>query len=360
MPAKSTKPTASSKNTRQNTPSSTSASEKFDLFSDYFFKGIVIFLILILILSFTFLAFMLLFELLGILFFAFSAIALAFMAIWLIPIMQIKKLRGKIKNQKTFSFEREKECLKLLDDNRKTMAQIIGGLFFVLSLFIAYYTFESNKDKQSSERFSSSIKLLENDNGIFVRSGALSDLENLAKDTVKLHPAIMDVLNAYIKARSREIRLTGCYFNVSQGNEDIGIAAKILLGRNTKYDKSDFYADLNGAMLNKADLSFKDFKDLKFDNACFNNANLTGATLTRTSFGSTDIADADFSSANLHGADLSNVYNLSEKQIFEAKFDETTTFPENCWNTTRTALEKCRDYRDKRLKQLADTNKKNY
>ncbi|HEX8738235.1 MAG TPA: pentapeptide repeat-containing protein [Pyrinomonadaceae bacterium] len=296
------------------------------------------------------------------------AMILTFIAIWLIPKWQVRTLKNKKGGANQSEFDLEKERIKLRDDTRKTLAQIIGGAFFVLGLFVTYYTFdlnrqgqELNREAQVTDRFSKAVALLKEDD-VSVRLGGLYALERVAKDSPKDHTTVMEILAAYIRERSKEQReqfikdkepANPTILPEAEGfyelpaPTDVLAAATIINRRTWENDKKDFVFDLSGANLRYADLrnahlsdtnfivvnlrqanlSFADVSDVIFNEADLSNADLSGADLRNAIFDPTSLYGTDFTSADLRGAKLGTSLGLTFEQIKEAIIDEETELP---------------------------------
>jgi uncharacterized protein YjbI with pentapeptide repeats len=285
------------------------------------------------------------------------------LVIWLVPIWQVKSLKGKKGGQDQSEFELEKERIKLRDDTRKTIAQIIGGAFLLLGLFATYNTFELNRQGQElsregqvTERFSKAVALLDSED-ISVRVGGLYALERIAKDSPKDHSTIMEILAAFIREKSKEQKEQfnkAKFINPKPENiaaittspTDVKAAIIIIGRRNVENDKEDFVfnlsnsnlsdANLKGAILIGADLSFVNFSNANLVGANLEGANLfkanlasvnfSGANLSFVSFIGASPSDGNFSGANLSFARLDSANlksskfsftNLSNASLFE-------------------------------------------
>jgi hypothetical protein len=80
-----------------------------------------------------------LYTVFGSLFITILAMIVAFYLIWFVPERQVAKLRDKKTNDSESEFDKERDILKLTDDTRKTMAQIVGGIVLVGSFGAAYF-----------------------------------------------------------------------------------------------------------------------------------------------------------------------------------------------------------------------------
>ena len=294
----------------------------------------------------------------------------AFFLIWFIPIWQVKNLK-EIKKDKNHSvFELEKEKIKLRDDTRKTLAQIIGGTFFVFSLFVAYNTFQLNRENQFDAKYIEAVKLIGSDHSS-QRLGGLLALEDILNNSYNDYSKIMNFLTNFLQQKSKEIKTlheigtipnsntnTKIVRITNNGNQtnnaaqnsndervitdkakvnllrdEISISIKIIKCRNKLNEPNDFVLHLENLELVNADL----------ENADFSKANFQGANLTGAKFSKTDISETDFSNAilqntifeedtiffktKMENADLSGS-NINIEQLFNVIINEQTILPE--------------------------------
>lgn len=270
------------------------------------------------------------------------------LAVWKIPLWLNESLRNVNDNQAQSNFDHEEKRLRLIDDSRKTIATIIGGLFVVIGAVFTYSNYELSYEGQVTNRFSTAVVLLKDDDSS-VRLGGLYALERVAKDSPKDHSTIMEILAAYIRERSRlqeklergkitnansnqlvkTIKGEQLNNNVNEANintensssdmktseelpapEDILTAIEIICRREQKNDKENFVFDLTKANLKRANLRNADLRNANFRNANFRNANLINANLINADLSYVDLSYvdliyADLSYANLSYADLS-------------------------------------------------------
>lgn len=276
--------------------------------------------------------------------------------IWL-PRQQIKILKTKPGGENQSEFDKERDYLKLLDDTRKTLAQIIGGIFFALGLIITFYTFQLTKERQLAERYFEAIRLLSPEKNMFTRVGVLYDLENISKDSEKLHPAIVNYSTLFIGEQSKVVRKDNeqrlfrlkeeecrrlkettsaecqpiivlpqevCAFIGAEQFMDIIVAARIVHKRDLKTMSSDYVPDLRHGLFNQVDFEGGQLAGANFENACLDKADFSGSILTGAIFRETSVADANFKGANLKNTDLTGMINLTAEQIAVASIDEKT------------------------------------
>jgi len=218
------------------------------------------------------------------------------------------------------------EVFKAENEARRTLIQLLGGLFFFAGLVFTWLQLQATQDRQITDRFSKAIEHL-GDETLAVRLGGIYALERIARDSERDHWTTMEVLTAYVRGNSpRALRV-----NVQTGEierysvlttpgvkPDIQTILTVIGRRNTAHEQGQEYTlDLSGTYLITADLSGADFR---------------GADLTR----------ADLTRANLRGA-----RNLTKKQlqvaITEISIYWCVFFPASpCGWTPTTALYKTR------------------
>ncbi len=173
------------------------------------------------------------------------------------------------------------------------------------------------------------------------RLGALYALERIAKDSIRDHVGIMEILCAYIRYNSPDMD-NG--LRPPPLREDIQ-AALIIIGRRENWpegtkrldiEKQQKYTiklnncDLHGARLSGANLSGAEFMSGDQNHVFFDNANLRGALFYDTHMHgalicNSDISDASFSGANMKHVitewayakkcDISCAENLTQEQL---------------------------------------------
>lgn len=280
-------------------------------------------------------------------------------------------------------FDREKERLKLEDDTRKTVAQIVGGAVILGSLLFTYNTFRLQQEGQITDRFTKAVAQL-GDDKLEVRLGGLYALERIAKDSPKDHWTVMEILSAFIRENSKKLEVSEQKNSIESANEntnkpkqnieittDIQAALTIIGRRKIEQDSHNDEIDLRGANLPEVDLSGANLSkadlgvtyegteffrlvhstnlkaanlirtNLEFANlplvdlqfADLRSANLRSANLSLAKLKCTKFWDADLYKTNIQGADLScadlrMAKNITFEQLLSAKIDENTILPE--------------------------------
>jgi hypothetical protein len=219
-----------------------------------------------------------------------AAIIAAALALWKLPKWQAARSQGiSSKNR----FERE-------DDARKTLAQVIGGIFLLAGLYSSIQTFNLQQEGQITDRYTKAIDqlgaLLPGDKmdaegkpriNLEVRLGGIYALERIARDSPRDQGTIMEVLSAYVRDNAPAPPANAPTSAAPQKlRADIQAILTVIGRRDISNDPEGFGIDLSNAKLSFANLS---------------GANLSGANLSWTDRG----GKVDLSRANLRGADLS-------------------------------------------------------
>lgn len=250
-------------------------------------------------------------------------------ALWLLPKAYVRSIHPKYINRNRSDFDREKESLKLEDDTRKTLAQIVGGGVFLLGIIFTYNTFVLNRDGQITDRFTKAVAQL-GDDDIAVRLGGLYALERIAKDSPKDHGTIMEIISAYIREKSQPAEpvkaAAPINANTNQSKKaetekiktDIQTALTIIGRRDVKEGGSQNQIDLSGTHIPGAYLRSANLTNTTLANADLNHADLTEANLNRT-----HLVRVNLSGANLMIANLSHA-NLTDSNLRYADLQDTT------------------------------------
>lgn len=243
-----------------------------------------------------------------------------------------------------------KDRFAIKNDFIKTTAQIMGGAFFLVTIYFTYQnllvsennlaeTQEKNKadlsiarDKQTIELYVKAIEQLGSDK-LEVRLGGIYALERIARESPKDHWPIMEVLTAYVRenapsppeelsqarkkrpwSRKREIKMFGEPHSIL--DHDIQ-AVLTVLGRTAivyaqKGEKRRLFlyaTYLEGAYLERANLQEADLSKANLQGAKLFAANLQGAILLEANLQKAKLMGANFQkayllNANLQGAEL--------------------------------------------------------
>jgi uncharacterized protein YjbI with pentapeptide repeats len=265
------------------------------------------------------------------------ALITSLILLWQVPKRQTAPL-NRAKELTRLEFDNLKDQIKLRDELRKTLAQIIGGVFITIGLTVTYNTFELNRQGQIAERIKNSKDINDKID--------LYSLELICQDSPKNQSRILEILTSYVrneKENSREQNLDAASLNqndasknanisprpdsnssqntntapvISEKNkhENILFAAKIILDGNCgKNLKSRSFSMENG------DFSNFEYEKAQFTYAILINANFSKAVLKGANFIGAILKKADFTDADLTGADLSGA-DLTDAETKGANF----------------------------------------
>lgn len=225
-----------------------------------------------------------------------AGIAILTIVVWLIPVLQANRIQ--IRDDKIHSPSEKR--FEIINKNRETLLQAIGGLFFFFTFYTTWRNLQSAEDKQVTERFSKAVELLSQQGKIEARIGGVYLLERIAKDSPEDHWTVMEVLTSYIQEKSLQNQPISA---------DIDAAITVIGRRKVKLDEEQLNlggaslrrANLEGVNLSRAQLYGTDFRG-----ANLINSNLSGANLKGSDFRRANLEHIDLRGANLEGADLRN------------------------------------------------------
>lgn len=209
-----------------------------------------------------------------------------------------------------------------------------GALWFTARNFtVSRRTFELTEQGQVTDRYTKAVEQLGSDK-LAVRIGGIYALERVARDSVRDHPTVMEVLTAFIREHSREPWPpppdSGRPEQERSTRPDVQAAVTAVGRRETKREIGPIdltRANLNGANLNGANLSDAILIGANLEGADLDSADLTGAALTEA-----DLTGAHFRDATLTGANLAGAYlihadligaNLTGAYLSEATLADT-------------------------------------
>jgi hypothetical protein len=168
-----------------------------------------------------------------------------------------------------------------------------------------------------TDRFAEGIEQLGSDK-LDVRIGGIYVLERVARDSAKDHPAVMEVLIAFIRERSREPwppSDAGQPVQERPARPDVQAAATVVGRRDAKRDILP--VNLAGANLTRVDLARADLTSARLTRADLTSARLTGAHLFDAVLAGADLTGAVLTRAILIGAHLTGA-NLTRANLTRA------------------------------------------
>ncbi|MFC1779434.1 pentapeptide repeat-containing protein [Thermodesulfobacteriota bacterium] len=211
--------------------------------------------------------------------------------------------------------------------------KIVGGTAVLGAAYFGWKRLEVNQEGQITERFTRAIDQLGSEK-LEVRLGAIYALERIAKDSVKDHWPIMEVLTAYSREHARLLNSNDPSAEVEKNVPTLDIQAILtVLGRSEPptTDGSMRTLDLGCINLTMVNLEEANLIGADLHKAVLSGANLCGTNLSQANLISTDLTDAwmdnaDFSSAIMRGAQMSDVQaskaNFQQAQLIYANIGD--------------------------------------
>jgi hypothetical protein len=208
----------------------------------------------------------------------------------------------------------------------KTAAQILGGAFFLVTIYVAWQNLVVSQEKYKTDLFTRAIEQL-GSNKLEVRLGGIYALERIARESEKDHGPIMEVLTAYVRekapwtpAKAAEAQkqpapsgmpASGLKQPETKPAPEIKPATDIqailtVIGRRSRtYGKGEIQPlDLRQTDLRGADLYKAQLERANLSEAHLERANLSGAQLVRANLWEAYLRGARLSYTHLEGAYL--------------------------------------------------------
>ena len=228
-----------------------------------------------------------------------------------------------------------KDRLHQINENRKTVAQIVGGVFLLVGLYIAWVRSKAMRDQAEVDReqqltdlYVKAIEQLGNKEILEVRLGGIYALERIARESPKDHWPIMEVLTAFVRENAPLKDETEAYVvfvkptsTPTTEKPPIDIQAVLtVLGRTAiayAQKEEERSLDLRATHLAGADLQKTNLQRALLWECNLQNANLRWANFWKTEFEKANLQKANFESANLQEADLF-MANLQNALLIES------------------------------------------
>jgi hypothetical protein len=204
------------------------------------------------------------------------------------------------------------------DAARGRLLTLGAGLFAVGALVYTARNFTLSREGQVTDRYTKAIEQLGSDK-LDVRIGGVYALERIARDSARDHPAVMEVLTAFVREHSREQwppHEADPDTPPRETRPDVQAAVTVVGRRNARDDRAP--VRLSGANLTGADLDDADLTG----HADLARVNLTGATLLNADLTAANLGYANLTDAYLGFADLTDAYlnqaDLTDAILFHA------------------------------------------
>src|SRR5262249_9433514 len=127
------------------------------------------------------------------------------LVLWKVPERQVRYLRqsdiSRLEPKDRIQFE--KDVVAAENSARVTLAQILGGFALLVGLYFTYKNIKVAEEGKLTERFSKAVELLGSEK-LDVRLGGIYALERIARDSLKDHWTVMEVLTAFVREQSRK------------------------------------------------------------------------------------------------------------------------------------------------------------
>jgi uncharacterized protein YjbI with pentapeptide repeats len=265
------------------------------------------------------------------------------LVLWIIPVLQASYFPAETKPA---------DVPMLINENRRTLAQLIGGFFLLLALYLTFRrttalekTVEVTEQGQITERFTRAIEQLgaTDDQGrqkLEIRLGGIYALERIARDSPERdYRTIMEVLTAYVRenapwpsegfskaplayeptAKKQEGAEKNETPDAQSPTGDIRAILEVLRRREVERvpEAHRVPLDLRRTNLYSAILREFDLYGANLREANLREADLYRANLQRAKLSGADLRRANLQEANLRGANLYQA-NLYEAKLFLA------------------------------------------
>lgn len=248
------------------------------------------------------------------------------------------------------------ETAQLVNEYRRTWAQIIGGLGLLVGLFLTWWrveisdqTLEATRDQQITERFTRAIDQLgkTDDNGVprlEIRLGGIYALERIAADSLaRDYSTVMEVLTAYVRENSswdsKKLEASGALpemppeLDQTTLSTDIQAIVEVLRRREEHMVSKKHRVPLD---LRATDLRNANLRGADLEGANLGGANLAGANLEGANLRTAELNRANLEEADIRGADLSGVIvegaNFRGANFYKAKLQGLMVFKSNLSN----------------------------
>jgi hypothetical protein len=207
------------------------------------------------------------------------------------------------------------------DAARGRLVALGAGLFAAGALVYTARNFSLARQGQMTDRYTKAIEQL-GSKELDVCIGGIYALERVARDSPKDHPAVMEVLAAFIRRHSREPwppvepgagPPTGSDIYAPPTRPDVYAAVTVIGRRIVRNDGQPI--NLFGAKIHGADLTSPDLTRVRLHRVDLAGADLTGANFTEADLTKANLTDATLTDATLTGATLTDVLWPSDTPV---------------------------------------------
>jgi len=257
--------------------------------------------------------------------------------LWWLNVTPLQQVEGTLEVKDFFALKNQ--AIKSVIEAIKIIATVFGGIAILLNVyygakrtkaleknaiaatqnaFAATKNAELAEQGQITERFTKAIEQLGSDN-LSIRLGGIYALERIAKDSVRDHWTIMEVLSAFVRENAPlkedlEAKKAEGEQQPQKLRTDIQAALTIIGRRDPEKDPENQRLDLSKVNIAGAELMKAQLQGANLSEANLQEANLIDANLQGANLGGTNLKGAWLHEANLQKAYL-NEANLQEAEL---------------------------------------------
>jgi uncharacterized protein YjbI with pentapeptide repeats len=252
---------------------------------------------------------------------AWSLAAILFLAfVWGLPILELTAWKDSLE---------PKEYLDAVNARRTTYAQIAGGAGIAFGLYFAWRRIKISEDGQITDRFTGAVEHL-GSGKLEMRLGGIYALERIARDSVRDHWQIMEILTTYVRENANWKKTSPGATN----RADIQAILTVIGRRSRSFGRGeDQQLNLSGTDLRGYDFGEAHLQGAVFNFAHLDLANLHTTNLQRASFvgswlDAASLLNADLGAASFKNAHLNNTIfdgaNLADANFLRARLQGAT------------------------------------
>jgi uncharacterized protein YjbI with pentapeptide repeats len=209
------------------------------------------------------------------------------------------------------------EIPALVNEYRRTWAQILGGAALLSGIYFTWRTLQVNREGQITDRFTRAIDQLgkvEDGQKLFeMRVGGIYSLERIARESEEDYCPIMEILTAYVRQNASLPREAGQERTHHATDEQRAMEGSGGKSETTEPSVPDPDIQAIMTILRRRKLYYRHEEPGALD--------LSKTTLSAADLTATDLSGAYLADANLTGT------NLTQEQLELAQGDENTQLP---------------------------------
>lgn len=226
------------------------------------------------------------------------------------------------------------EVKNLENELRRTIIQLIGGIFLVLGAYLSWNTYAQTKERDFAQQLNKIISLMGN-NKDYVKIGAIYSLKQITENHEDNYDIVLNILTSYLRdygkwqdtEYSSNVELRQSLLSVINSIRVYNTQRQIDLSHLDLKDLSLQSMNLKNIKFIESYFNSSDLKNSNFDNSIlsgssFNNANLESTSfkncdLRYTTFKRANIRNANFSGADLRGLEGYDKFQIKQQSIID-------------------------------------------